>query len=83
MAHEECLAAVALKVAQDPQKEGLLRYLIDYEEKHAPYDWARDVSGGTADVSLGLEKGRCSLQQIEPSSECRAHFYRVFHKLRN
>jgi len=49
--HEECLAAVALKVAEDPQKEGLLRYLIEYEEKHAPHDWSKDVSGQSTDVS--------------------------------
>jgi len=49
--HEECLAAVALKVAEDPQKEGLLRYLIEYEEKRAPHDWSKDVSGQSTDVS--------------------------------
>ena len=43
--HEECLATEALKVAEAPQREGLLRFLIEYEEKHAPNDWARDVSG--------------------------------------
>ncbi len=48
--HEECLAALALKVAEDPQKEGLLRFLIEYEEKHAPNDWAKDVSGQSADA---------------------------------
>ncbi|MDP2920198.1 MAG: ATP-binding protein [Dehalococcoidia bacterium] len=48
--HEECLAAEALKVAEDSQKEGLLRYLVEYEEKHAPNDWARDVSGQSTDV---------------------------------
>jgi hypothetical protein len=51
VAHEECLAAASFKVAQDAQKEGLLRYLVDYEEKYAPSDWAREVSGGSADVS--------------------------------
>ena len=49
--HEECLAAVTLKVAEDPQKEGLLRYLIEYEEKRAPHDWSKDVSGQSTDVS--------------------------------
>ncbi|MGA2671400.1 MAG: hypothetical protein ABSF21_08345 [Dehalococcoidia bacterium] len=49
--HEECLAATVLKVAEDPQKEGLLRYLTEYEEEHSPNDWARDVSGQSADVS--------------------------------
>ncbi|HEY50520.1 MAG TPA: ATP-binding protein [Dehalococcoidia bacterium] len=51
MVHEECLAAVALKIAEDPGKEGLLRYLIEYEEKHAPHDWSKDVSGQSTDVS--------------------------------
>ena len=51
MVHEECLAAAVFKVAEDPQKEGLLRYLIDYEEKHAPQDWSKDVSGNSADMS--------------------------------
>jgi len=51
MAHEECLAAVVLKLAEDPQKEGLLRYLIEYEEKHAPHDWSKDVTGQSADIS--------------------------------
>ncbi len=49
--HEECLAAAVLKLAEDQQKEGLLRYLIDYDEKHAPHDWSKDVSGNSADVS--------------------------------
>jgi len=49
--HEECLAAVALKLAEDPQKEGLLRYLTDYEEKHAPNDWSKGISGESTDVS--------------------------------
>lgn len=51
LVHGECLAAAALKLAEDPQKEGLLRYLIEYEEKHAPHDWSKDVSGGSADIS--------------------------------
>ncbi len=49
--HEECIASAALRIAEDPQKEGLLRYLIDYEEKHTPHDWSRDVSGQSTDVS--------------------------------
>ena len=49
--HEECLAGAVFKLAQDPQKEGLLQYLIDYEEKHASHDWSKDVSGQSADVS--------------------------------
>ena len=48
--HEDCIAEAALRIAEDPQKEGILRYLIEYEESHAPQDWARDVSGGSADV---------------------------------
>ncbi len=51
LVHEECLAAATLKLAEDPQKEGLLRYLIEYEEKHAPHDWSKDVSGQSADVT--------------------------------
>ena len=49
--HEECLAAAALKLAEDSQKEGQLRYLIEYEEKHAPHGWSKDVSGESADIS--------------------------------
>jgi Holliday junction DNA helicase RuvB len=49
--HEECLARLALQIAKDPQKEGLLRYLIEYEEKRAPHDWSKDVSGQSTDVS--------------------------------
>jgi Holliday junction DNA helicase RuvB len=49
--HDECLAIAALKLAEDPQKEGLIRYLIEYEEKHAPNDWSKDVSGQSTDIS--------------------------------
>jgi hypothetical protein len=49
--HQECLAAAVLKLAGDPQKEGLLRYLIEYEERQSPDTWTKDVSGGSADVS--------------------------------
>jgi hypothetical protein len=49
--HEDCLAALAIKVAEDPNKEGMLRYLIEYEEKHAPHDWSKDVSGQSTDIS--------------------------------
>ena len=49
--HDECLSAAALKLAEDPQREGLLRYLIEYEEKHALHDWSREVSGQSADAS--------------------------------
>ena len=51
MIHEDCLVAAALNVSADSKKEGLLRYLIEYEEKHAPDDWAKNVSGQTTDVS--------------------------------
>jgi hypothetical protein len=51
LVHEECLAAATLKLAEDPQKEGLLRYLIEYEEEHAPHDWSREVSGQSADIA--------------------------------
>ncbi len=49
--HEDCLAEAVLKIAGDPLKEGLLLHLVEYEESHAPQDWARDVSGGSADIS--------------------------------
>lgn len=49
--HEECLARVALETAKDPQKEGLLRYLIEYEETRAPHEWSKDVSGQSAEIS--------------------------------
>lgn len=49
--HEECLAGAVLKLAEDPQKEGLLRYLIDWEVKNAPHNWSKNVSGQSADVS--------------------------------
>jgi Holliday junction DNA helicase RuvB len=49
--HGDCLAAVTLKVAEDPHKEGILRYLIEYEEKHTPHDWSKEVSGHSTDVS--------------------------------
>ena len=51
MIHEDCLAAAVLNISEDSKKEGLLRYLIEYEEKHAPDDWAKSVSGQTTDVS--------------------------------
>lgn len=49
--HEECLAAAALKVAEDTKKEGLLRLLIEYEEQHAPHEWSKEVSGQSTDIS--------------------------------
>ena len=61
--HEECLAGAVFKVTEDPQKEGLLRYLIDYEEKHAPHDWSREVSGQSADgmsryeITVAVQQG--------------------------
>jgi len=48
--HEDCIAEAALKIAEDPSKEGLLRHLVEYEESRAPQDRARDISGGSADV---------------------------------
>jgi Holliday junction DNA helicase RuvB len=55
--HEECLASqVSDFINEDPQREGLLRYLVEFEESHAPEDWAKDVSGGTADVSWTWDK---------------------------
>jgi Holliday junction DNA helicase RuvB len=49
--HDECLAGAVLKLSEDSQKEGLLRYLLEYEVKHAPHDWSKEVSGQSADVS--------------------------------
>jgi len=58
--HEECLARVALETAKDPQKEGLLRYLIEYEEtrssnmkRHAPRMTGQRMFQGRAPRSLG------------------------------
>lgn len=48
--HEECLAAAVLKFAEDPQKEGLLRFLIEYEDQHAPHQWSREVPGQSTDI---------------------------------
>jgi hypothetical protein len=53
-------------VAQDPQKQGLLRYLIDYEEKHSPYNWARDVSGGSADVCWDWKQVGVTFSRLHP-----------------
>ena len=64
--HEDCLAAAALKVAGDIQKEGLLRYLIDYEEKHSPSDWTRGVSDGSTDVSWEWTDVGISATKIRP-----------------
>jgi Holliday junction DNA helicase RuvB len=65
--HQECLAKRALDfVKEDPQREGLLRYLIEFEESHAPEDWARDVSGGTADVSWTWDKVGIPAPKIMP-----------------
>ncbi len=55
--HEGCLARqVSDFISEDSQREGLLRYLVEFEESHAPEDWAKDVSGGTADVSWTWDK---------------------------
>ncbi len=64
--HEECLAAAALKFARDPEKEGLLRYLIDYEEKHVPHDWSKEVSGGSADISWEWKQVGIPFTKIRP-----------------
>jgi len=65
--HEDCLAQRTLKVIKDdPQKEGLLRYLVEFEETHAPEDWAKDVSGGTADVSWTWDKVGIPASKIMP-----------------
>lgn len=64
--HEECLAAAALKFARNPEKEGLLRYLVDYEEKHAPHDWAKDVSGGSADISWDWKQVGIPFTKLRP-----------------
>ena len=64
--HDECLAAAVFKLAEDPQREGLLRYLIEYEEKHAPHDWSREVSGQSADVSWEWTDVGISATKIRP-----------------
>ena len=66
MVHEECVAAAALKAAQDPQKEGLLRYLIDYEDGHSPYEWAKDVSGGSADTCWDWKEVGVPFSKLQP-----------------
>jgi Holliday junction DNA helicase RuvB len=65
--HQECLAKRVLDfVKEDPQREGLLHYLIEFEESHAPEDWAKDVSGGTADVSWTWDKVGIPAPKIMP-----------------
>ena len=64
--HEECLAAAALKFARDPGKEGLLRYFIDYEDKHAPQEWSKEVSGGSADISWDWKQVGIPFTKIRP-----------------
>ena len=54
--HEQCFAEAVLKFATVPVKEGLLRYVVDYEEKYAPRDWSKRVSGGSADISWNREQ---------------------------
>jgi Holliday junction DNA helicase RuvB len=67
LAHEECLAQRTLDIIKDnPQREGLLRYLIEFEETHAPEDWAKDVSDGTADVSWTWDKVGIPASKIMP-----------------
>jgi Holliday junction DNA helicase RuvB len=65
--HRECLVQRVVDIIkEDPQKEGLLRYLVQFEESHAPEDWTRDVSGGTADVSWTWEKVGIPAFRITP-----------------
>jgi Holliday junction DNA helicase RuvB len=65
--HEECLVQRILDfIEEDPKKEGLLRYLVQFEESHAPEDWTRDVSGGTADVSWTWDKVGIPAFRITP-----------------
>lgn len=65
--HEECLAQRTQDfVKEDPQKEGLLRYLVQFEEEHAPEDWTKDVSGGTADVSWTWDEVGIPAPKITP-----------------
>ena len=65
--HKECLVQRVLGVIrEDPQKEGLLRYLVQFEESHAPEDWTMDVSGGTADVSWTWDKVGIPAFRITP-----------------
>jgi Holliday junction DNA helicase RuvB len=65
--HEDCIAQRTSDfIKEDPQKEGLLRYLIEFEESHAPEDWAKDVSGGTADVAWTWGKVGIAAPKIMP-----------------
>lgn len=66
--HEECLAMrVSDFISEDIQREGLLHYLVEFEEGHAPEDWARrDVSGRTADVSWTWDKVGIPAPKIMP-----------------
>lgn len=65
--HEECLAQRALDfIKEDPQREGLLRYLLEFEESHTPEDWAKDISGGIADVSWAWDRVGIPAPKIMP-----------------
>lgn len=65
--HHECLTNRVLDfVKEDDQREGLLHYLVEFEESHAPEDWAKDVSGGTADVSWTWDKVGIPAPKIMP-----------------
>ena len=66
MVHEECVAEAVFKFARDPEKEGLLRYLIDHEEMHAPHDWSKEVSGGSADISWDWKQVGIPFTKIRP-----------------
>jgi Holliday junction DNA helicase RuvB len=65
--HEECLAQRALDfMKNDPEKQGLLCYLVEFEESHAPEDWSKGVSGGTADVSWEWQRVGIPATKIMP-----------------
>jgi len=65
--HQECLAKRVLDfIKEDTQREGLLHYLVEFEEGHAPEDWAKDVSGGTADVSWTWDQVGIPAPKIMP-----------------
>lgn len=65
--HEECIARRTQElIKQDPEKEGLLRYLVEFEESCAPEDWARDVSGGSTDAAWTWDKVELASYKITP-----------------
>jgi len=67
LVHKKCLVQRVMDVIrEDPQKEGLLRYLVQFEESHSPEDWTKDVSGGTADTSWTWDKVGIPAFRITP-----------------